>query len=343
MEATWQPSFFDDYDRQQRAERLGDPLQRLQQRIDFEFFRPVLEEALAGTEPRGPGGRPRMDVVMMFKVLILQRLHQLSDEQTEYQINDRQSFSRFLGLRGAARIPDYTTIWRFREALIQRDLIKTLFALFTEKLQQEGLVANEGIIVDASFVEVPRQRNTREENALIKQGTVPPAWLEQPHKLAHKDCDARWAQKNQETHFGYKNHVKMDHPSGYLLSYEVTSAEVHDSQELKGLITPEDRGKMCFGDSAFRSAQIEEWLASLEIKSFIHEKGVRGRDLALYQKLFNTLKSRVRATVEHVFGLMENTFGLVRQHVIGLKRNAAQIGLMNLTYNLWRYARSAQA
>jgi IS5 family transposase len=343
MTTTWQPGFFDDSEREQRLLALGDPLHKLEQIVDFEMFRPLLEKALEGPLPRGPGGRPRFDAVMMFKILLLQRLYQLSDEQAEYQINDRQSFSRFLGLRGAAPVPDFSTIWRFRERLVERDSIKPLFDLFNQKLASAGLIGREGVMVDASFVEVPRQRNSREDNALIKSGKTPPDWAGQPRKTAHKDVDARWAKKNDRTHYGYKNHVKVDVASRFIVDYTVTSASVHDSQALDRLVGPEDSGKGLFGDSAYRSAEIEAWLEELEVSSFIHEKASRGRPLTRRQKLLNRLKSSVRATVEHVFGMISTCFGSRPQRVIGLRRNAALIGLTNLAHNLVRHARIAAA
>ena len=95
----------------------------------------------------------------MFKILILQRYYNLSDEQTEFQIKDRLSFLDFLGLQIGDDVPDEKTIWLFKEQLKEKDLSKKLFELFTSKLIENGIVAKEGTIVDASFVTVPKQRN----------------------------------------------------------------------------------------------------------------------------------------------------------------------------------------
>ena len=155
--------FFDQDIRLSKLSTLGDPLERLNNHVDFEMFRTLLQDTLT-KEAKGKGGRPPYDYVMMFKVLILQRFYNISDDQVEYQINDRMSFMRFLNLTIADDVPDSKTVWHFRERLIDLDLIEPLFNLFLEELERLNLVVNEGKIVDASFIEVPNQRSTRNEN-----------------------------------------------------------------------------------------------------------------------------------------------------------------------------------
>jgi IS5 family transposase len=116
----------------------------------------------------------------------------LSDEQVEFQINDRMSFMRFLDLSIADDIPDSRTVWNFREQLTKSGLVVSLFSLFIQELERLNLIINKGKIIDASFVEVPRQRNSREENAQIKSGQTPASFTENPHKQSQKDVDARW-------------------------------------------------------------------------------------------------------------------------------------------------------
>jgi IS5 family transposase len=138
------------------------------------------------------GGRPPYDYVLLFKILMLQRFYNLSDDQTEYQINDRISFMRFLDLTIADDIPDSKTVWNFKKQLAHLKLINPLFDLFLKELVSLNLVVNEGKIGDASFVEVPKQRNSREENKEIKEGKIPATFEENCHKKAQKDTDARW-------------------------------------------------------------------------------------------------------------------------------------------------------
>lgn len=138
-------------------------------------------------------------MVLIFKVLVLQQLNNLSDERIEYQIRDRLSFMRFLGLElEACPEPVEGTVWLFREWLKELKLPDVLFARFHEQLASHGYVARNGQMVDATFVEVPRQRNKREENALIKEDAVPIEWGKSAHKLAQKDTGARWTKKNNE-------------------------------------------------------------------------------------------------------------------------------------------------
>lgn len=128
--------------------------------IDFEIFRDELEEGLYKERFTTVGAKP-YDYVLMFKVLVLQRMYHLSDEQTEYQIRDRLSFRDFLGLASGDRVPDARTIWVFRKELTEKGLFDALFDKFNQHLRDNNLIMNEGIIIDGSFVEVPRQRNIK--------------------------------------------------------------------------------------------------------------------------------------------------------------------------------------
>lgn len=158
--------------RMSKLSQLGDPLERLSKGIDFELFRSVLTDKLY-VEPKNKAGRRPYDYVLMFKVMILQRYYNISDDQVAYQICDRLSFMRFLGLTLADDVPDSKTIWLFRERLAGLGLVEILFNTFLKRLEELNLVVHEGKIIDASFVEVPRQRNTREENQQIKEGETP--------------------------------------------------------------------------------------------------------------------------------------------------------------------------
>ena len=219
---------------------MGDPLEKLNRVMDWSIFLPILNRAF--TKERKAVGRPPYEYILMFKILVLQRLFNLSDDQTEYQTKDRMSFMRFLGLDLCDRIPDAKTIWLFRENLIKADVIKELFNLFTTQLADKGLVTRTGTIVDATFVDAPRQRNTREENKAIKEGVVPEEWKkpENANKCRQKDTDARWTKKGNETHYGFKDHAKVDKDSKLITDYSVTDASVHDSREIEGLIDKND-------------------------------------------------------------------------------------------------------
>ena len=333
---SYQPSFFDEADRFEALNRLKDPLVELKRYIDFELFRPQLTMIFARAK-FSAAGRKKYDVVLMFKILILQRLYKLSDEQAEFQINDRRSFMRFLGLHLGSTVPDFSTVWRFREALTEAQAIKPLFERFTLALEQQGVITKVGTIVDASFVEVPRQRNSREENEQVKNREVPGPWQQQAHKLSQKDVDARWTKKNQQSFYGYKNHVRADAESVIITDYAVTDAAVHDSQILGQLIGVDNKSERLFADSAYKSAATDERLDQLGITNYIHEKAVRNKPLNPVQLEFNRLKSTVRCRIEHIFGCVENSMGGPELEYIGLARIRTGIGLSNLAYNLKRY------
>lgn len=326
--------FFDQDIRLSKLSELGDPLEKLDSGIDFNIFRDLLEEKLS-TLPKGKGGRPPYDYVLMFKISILQQYYGLSDDQAEYQINDRMSFMRFLNLTIADDVPDSKTIWNFSEKLKDLDLVKELFELFTKELNRLGLIVNEGKIIDASFVEVPRQRNKREENEHIKAtGISPKEWDDKPNKKRQKDVDARWTKKNSQNHFGYKNHAKIDGKSKLIDDYTVTDASVHDSQVVDDLLNEQDKKQELYADSAYVGQ--EETLEKYEVINKIHEKGYKNKPLTEAQKQSNTEKSRTRVRVEHIFGFMENSMGSMFFRKIGIARAKTVIGLMNLTYNMFR-------
>jgi len=329
-----QKGFFDEADRLKKISELGDSLEKLNNHIEWDIFKKIIKKALK-KNAKGPGGRPPYDYVMMFKILILQRIYNISDDQTEFQINDRLSFQRFIGIELCNTVPDAKTIWHFREELKKANSMEKIFDIFTEKLERQGIITRSGSIVDATFIEVPRQRNTREENQEIKEGEIPKEWKKKKNKkkLEQKDTDARWMTKNKTVHYGYKDHVKIDKKSKIITEYSVTSAEVHDSQELRNLVDEND--KRLYGDSAYTGEEVQKCIPE-NVENRIHEKGYRNKPLTKTQIRKNTAKSKIRARVEHVFAAMAH-YGGKTIRSIGIKRAEIQIGLLNLVYNIKRY------
>jgi IS5 family transposase len=332
----YQPGFFDLETRANKLTEMGDPLVDLKLRIDWEAFRVDLVKVHEKKRKNNAGAKP-IDVVLLFQMLVLQHLYNLSDEELEYQVRDRLSFMRFLGLQLEDRVPDAKTVWWFRERLTELGLVEKLFERFHEQLAAYGYVARQGPMVDATFVEVPRQRNSREENAQIKMGEVPSGW--KATKARQKDVDARWAKKNEETHYGYKNHINADATYKLIQDYVVTDAAVHDSQVLDQLLDytkPADgTTRPVYADSAYRSQEREIQLAKAELQSQICEKGSRGHPLTAEPKNNNRNKSKVRARVEHIFGA-QNQMGGHFVRTIGRARATTKIGMMNLVYNMKR-------
>ena len=328
---------FDEEFIKERLSVIGNPLEAIKKVLDFEVFRELLESKLLNTNKKNNAGAKPYDVVMLFKILILQRYYGLGDSQVEYQILDRSSFKTFLGLATGDKVPDEKTVWSFRERLTKTGLVEELFEHFVSFLEEKELIFNEGQMIDASFTVAPRQRNTREENKSIKNGEGNNLWNDKPNKKKHKDIDARWTKKNGETFYGYKNHAKVDTKSKFINTYTVTDASVHDSQALDDLLTEKDKEQDLHADSAYTGEDQDKIIKKYEMKSKVHEKGYRNRPLTDEQKTSNTKKSKIRARVEHVFGFMEQSMkGLVLKSV-GIVRATGIIGLINLTYNLFRY------
>ena len=327
--------FFDQDIRLSKLSQLGDPLERLKANVDFEMFRETLEVGLTKAA-KGKGGRRPYDYVLMFKILILQRYYNLSDDQIEYQLNDRMSFMRFLDLTISDDIPDSKTVWNFREQLTELELIETLFSLFLKELNDLNLIVNEGKIVDASFVEVPKQRNSREDNKTIKSGETPESFKENPAKESQKDIDARWTQKNNISYYGYKNHIKCDSKSKIIVKYKATDASVHDSQVLNDLVDKKDSGEDLYGDSAYSIKEQREIMGENNVTDKTNKKGCKNAPLTEEDIQINRVKSKTRSRVEHIFGFMEGSMNGMTINSIGIKRAESIIGLMNLTYNMYR-------
>ena len=171
----FETGLFDWHERFKKIDKNGDPLVRLNKVINWNIFRNQLEIIRQKKRKSHAGAKP-YDVVLMFKILILQSLYNLSDDSTEYQIMDRLSFMRFLGLGLGDKIPDSKTIWLFREQLTAAGLTEELFDRFNQCLNESGFKAKKGQIVDASIISSPKQRNKRDENKRIKEDNIPKDW-----------------------------------------------------------------------------------------------------------------------------------------------------------------------
>lgn len=324
---------FDSMDRLSQIDSMGDPLVNLDSIMDWEIFQSVLDR-IPATDPKGPGGRPGFHPMFMFKILVLQSLYGLADEQTQFQILDRRSFHRFLRITEADTVPDQNTIREFREKLTKAGLFEELFEVYAQRLGQQGFITRKGNIVDASFVEVPRQRNRKEENEAIKRGELPEGWENDPKRLSHKDIDARWTKKNQQSFYGYKNHINADLESKLIIRSEVTDASVHDSLALDAVTRPGDAETWL--DAGYTGPACAAVLADKGITAQVCEKGARNHPLTGKQKRANRAKSRKRSRVEHVFGFMTVSMGAMYQRCIGFARNRASIIMSNLVYNMAR-------
>ena len=330
---------FDSEFNKQDISSIGNPLEKILNVVNFEMFRQTLESGLINGEKKSHASCKRYDVVIMFKILILQRYYGLGDkQQVEYQIIDRTSFKTFLGLSSGDKVPDEKTIWLFRETLTKAGLIEKIFHEFIKYLEDKSLIFNEGKIVDASFTIAPKQRNTKEVSELIKEGKGNELWNDNKHKKRQKDIDARWTKKNNETFNCYINHAKVDTKSKILTKYHVTPASVHDSQALEKLLDNSDEiGVPIFADSAYTGYEQEKVIENAGTVNKVCSKGYRNNPLTSEQKQDNRKISKIRSRVEHVFGFMEQSMQGLYIRSIGIVRATGIIGLINLTYNIFRY------
>jgi transposase, IS5 family len=335
----------------ERLSKHRDPLEVLEATVDFEHFRGWLVEGL-GYGDGSKGGRPPFDPVSMFKALILQAQHNLSDARMEFMIRDRLSWMRFLGFDLGAPTPDENTIRHFRNRLTETGRLKRVMKAFDWQLKKKGYVPMSGQIVDASLVPAPKQRNTDAEKAAIKAGkSAAEIWPDEPNKAAQKDTNARWTLKvgGKVRHrpdgtplpmiavpvFGYKSHISIDRRFGFIRESTVTSASAADGRQLRRLVSRENTGSGIWADSAYRSQRNEKWLAGRMLTSCIHRRKPAGRPMPRNVARANAKKSAIRAAVEHVFAHQKTRFGLFIR-TIGLARAEAKLTLANLAYNFDR-------
>jgi IS5 family transposase len=335
----------------ERLSQDGDPLEVLEATVDFEYFRGWLVEGL-GYGDGSKGGRPPFDPVSMFKALILQAQHNLSDKRMEFMIRDRLSWMRFLGFDLGGATPDENTIRHFRNRLTETGTLKRVMKAFDWQLKKKGYIAMGGQIVDASLVPAPKQRNTEAEKAAIKEGkSAAEIWPDEPAKASQKDVDARWTLKigGKVRHdanglplpriampvFGYKSHIAIDRRYGFIRQATVTSAAAPDGRQLKALVTTDNLSSEVWADSAYRSTRNETWLASRMLTSRIHRRKPAGKPMPSATAQANAKKASVRAAVEHVFAHQKMRFGLFIR-TIGLARAEAKLTLANLAYNFDR-------
>ncbi len=346
-----QPGFFDVDERLRRLSGLGDHLEAFAAAVDFELFHVDLVAAL-GYSDGAQGGRPPFDPVMMFKILVIAAMDNLSDERAEFLINDRMSFMRFLGLSLSDRVPDARTIWLFREKLTEAGAIDTLFSRFDAALRASGFIAMSGQIVDATLVSAPKQRNSEDEKKAIKDGRIPDDWKDKPAKLRHKDRDARWTVKFSKAKtredgsrppcdiaipvFGYQNHIAIDRGFGFIRTWSATDAAAYEGARLRdGLLDKTNTASSVWADTAYRSAANETFMEKNGFVSRVHRKKPKGKPMPDAIRRANAEKSKVRSRVEHVFAEQKDRMGLFIR-TIGIARAKVKIGMANIVHNFKR-------
>ncbi|SFQ54434.1 Transposase and inactivated derivatives, IS5 family [Geopseudomonas sagittaria] len=290
-------SLFADQEREAKLDSLGDPLALLDKHVDFTVLAAEIDR-WAPRPSRAKGGRPHYPTELMTRLLVLQQLFNLSDEQMEFQLLDCMSFQRFAGLKNSGRVPDRNTIWVFRERLVQANVEHQIFAEVQRQLQQHLSRVREGQIIDASTVRVPIQHNTSDEQAVVKEQAVPPGWP--LAKRRQKDVETRWAKEHGKSYFGYKLSVSVDRRHKLIRCVKVSDASEADPRHLVDVLDRGNSSRDFWADRGCHDKPREHWLRMIGWRSHIQRKGWAGKPIGEWGKARNK-RASPRARVENVF------------------------------------------
>lgn len=309
-----EPTLMDGYISDLGDPRMAAKLERLNRAIPWERLAAPIRATYRNNGAEG--GRPNVAVVVMLKILMLQKWFNLSDPAMEGMLLDRISFRRFVGLSMADGTVDETTIVQFRNRLREHGLIQTLFDDVVAHLREEGVVVEEGTLVDATIIEAPLGRPTDDGLGHTKQKA------------------ATTTRKRGRAYHGYKAHVATD-AHGIITDYIYDTARPHDCRHIDQLIAGEKQA--VFADSAYMDKQRKARLEEGGVFCGIIERRVRGQpELTAEQKAHNRLCAAFRAFVEHPFAWMKRTGGFMRTRYRGLERNALDFALGAIACNYER-------
>jgi transposase, IS5 family len=262
--------------------------------------------------PKPGNGRPPVGLQRMLRMYFVQHWFNLADEACEEALLDSAALRRFVGIDlGRERVPDGTTLLKFRRLLEKHKLGEELFATVGQVLQARGLKVGTGTIVDATIIGAPSSTKNADKA---------------------RDPEMHQTRKGQQWYFGMKMHIGVDSRTGLAHSAVVTAANVHDKHPLPDLLHGNEQ--RVYGDSAYASQKdLIESKAPLA-KDFTNQRVRRGGEVDEAERSKNRNKSRVRARVEHVFGVVKRLWGFTKVRYRGLAKNATRsfvaLGLANV-------------
>jgi len=285
---------FEKFRKKTRKEQFLDEMERI---IPWKELTAAIEPFYPN--PQGAGRRP-VGVERMLRIYFLQHWFNLSDPGAEEALYDSRALRAFVGIDlGREPVPDETTICKFRHLMEKHNLGDQLFHLVNEYLKENGLQVARGTIVDASIINAPSStKNSKKE----------------------RDPEMHQTKKGNQWFFGMKAHIGVDSKTKLIHSVAATAANVHDSVVIGDLLHGEET--RVWGDSAYAGKQDEIAEHAPNARDFTNKKGGRNRPLTEEERATNRTKSRVRAKVEHAFGVMKRQFGFTKVRYRGLAKNA---------------------
>jgi len=289
----------------------------------------AIEELLSGVRG-GAMGAPAYPSLMMFKALLLQRWYALSDPALEEALKDRLSFRRFLGVGLSEKLPDHSSLWRFREAL-SSELSGRIFVEIGRQIEAAGFILKQGSLIDASLIPAAVNAPKKPDDPLPPGPDGRPA-----SKLVRSelDPDATWTKKEGSYYFGYKIHASMDERSRIIRRVLLTPANINESEPANRLICGDE--KIVLADKAYDSRERRAMLKDIKIANGIMRRGHPSRPLTEAEIRRNNRISKRRGAIEPIFSLFKNVYGFTRARYRGLKRNAAAVLLAATAMNLKR-------
>ncbi len=270
----------------------------------------LLLKPIKSRYPKSKRGRKAIPAEVMLRIYFMQQWYGLSDPAMEDSLYDIESMRRFAQI-DLQHIPDETTICKFRHFLERHRLTEKLFELSREEMSSQGLILSEGTIVDASIIAAPSST----KNASGK-----------------RDPEMGSTKKGNTWHFGMKAHIGTD-TQGRVHRIEVTNASVHDSVMMAALLHGEEQA--IYGDKAYASRERKEWFESMGGCWRVNRKAGNNRRLRACDHAFNRKSNRVRARVEHAFGVVKHLWGYRKVRYRGLAKNTAQVFTLFMLANFY--------
>ena len=288
-----------------------------------------------------PVGRPGYSGLTLFKMTLLQTWYNLSDYEVEDQVNDRISFSRFVGISMDGSVPDHSVVSRFRSLLTKAKAYDHLLDLVNQQLEAHDILVRQGVIVDASVTESPRRPRGKkcykvvEDRKEEESGVVETHLEESP--CSHVDPDGRWLKKRGRLHFGFKQHTAVE-TNGLILGVITTSANLSDIKYLEDVLkrvapSPKTWVK---ADKGYKSAENDTVLRSMRLRSHVMHKASKGHPLSTRAIALNKAISGTRYKVERTFGSMKRWFGAGKARYVGLEKMHTQHLMEAIAHNLYR-------